>query len=181
MDWRKYMHKVKCPYCNETFDRDKEAYIMINSKRYAHKKCFEDNENSKTQDQKDKEALIKYIKKLFNTKTISVKIDKQIEKYIKENNYTYSGIHKSLAYFYEIKKNSLDKANGGIGIVPYIYDEAFRYYYSIWEANQKQEFVIKNDFDKYIPQIEEVSIPIPKRKVKKRNLFSFLDETQEEN
>jgi hypothetical protein len=46
-------------------------------------------------------------------------------------NYTYSGIHRSLEYFYEVKGNSLDKANGGIGIVPFVYQDAYNYYYSL--------------------------------------------------
>jgi len=32
-------HKVKCPICGETFDRDKEAYVQVSAKRYAHEHC----------------------------------------------------------------------------------------------------------------------------------------------
>jgi hypothetical protein len=46
--------------------------------------------------------------------------------------YTYSGIKRTLEYFYEVKKNSIEKANGGIGIVPWVYEEAKRYYYNQW-------------------------------------------------
>ena len=62
-------------------------------------------------------------------------------------------------------------------IVPYIYDQAFRYYYSLWEAQQ-----INNDKDieVYIPKVKVVRIPRPKPKNKKRNLFSFLDEDEVE-
>ena len=34
-------HKVKCYYCGKTFDRDKEPFIQINSRRYAHTSCGE--------------------------------------------------------------------------------------------------------------------------------------------
>ena len=47
---------------------------------------------------------------------------------------------KSLIYFYEVKGNSTEKANGGIGIVPFVYKDAYRYYYSIFLAkNQNKE------------------------------------------
>jgi hypothetical protein len=88
-------------------------------------------------------------------------------------NYTYSGIHRSLEYFYEVKGNSLDKANGGIGIVPFVYQDAYNYYYSLWLAKEKNK--LKN-IEEFVPKTVEVKIPIPQRKVKKRKLFSFLDE-----
>lgn len=174
------MHKVKCFYCGNTFDRDKEEFSQVQTKRYAHKSCHEEHESKKTQEEKDEENLRKYIKKLFNISTIPQKINKQIEKFVKENNYSYSGIERSLIYFYEIKGNSLDKSNGGIGIVPWVYDDAWRYYYSIWQAKQKQDYVITNQIDSLIPQEEIVIITTPQRKPKKRQIFTFLDETFEE-
>ena len=54
--------------------------------------------------------------KLLNISYIDARIHKQIKQYIEENNYTYSGIHKSLTYFYEVKGNPVSKANGGIGM-----------------------------------------------------------------
>ena len=76
-------------------------------------------------------------------------------------------------YFFEVKHNSIEHANGGIGIVPYIYNEAFNYYYTLWLANQKNE---TKDIAEYIPKVREITIPIPQRKIKKRKIFSFLDE-----
>ena len=32
-------HQVKCYYCATQFDRDKEAYAQISTKRYAHAAC----------------------------------------------------------------------------------------------------------------------------------------------
>ena len=34
----------------------------------------------------------------------------------------------TLKYFFEIKKNSIEKSKGSIGIIPYIYSEAALYY-----------------------------------------------------
>ena len=93
--------------------------------------------------------------------------------YINEYEYTHSGILKALIYFFEIKGNSIDKANGGIGIVPYVYKDAYNYYYSLWLAQQKNEHFKPEE---YIPVVREIHIPSPQRNVRKRQLFTFLDE-----
>ena len=97
----------------------------------------------------------------------------EIKQYIEEYKYSYSGIRKALIYFYEVKGNDKQKANGSIGIVPYIYKEAYNYYYSIWLANQNnKDKVIEN----YVPTQKVIHIPVPQRNLRKRKLFSFLDE-----
>ena len=64
---------------------------------------------------------------------------KQMKDFVENYHYTYSGMKKALVYFYEIKKNDISKANGGIGIIPYVYRDAYNYYYTLWLANQKNE------------------------------------------
>ena len=118
-------HKVKCLYCGQIFDRDKVPFIQVSKRRYAHKECSMSEDEKKLQENKDREELYDYIMKLFNISFVDPKIQKQIKKYIEENNYTYSGIKKALVYFFEIKGNSVEKANGGIGIVPYVYTQAY--------------------------------------------------------
>ena len=81
---------------------------------------------------------------------------------------------KALKYFYEIKHNDISKSNNGIGIIPYIYQDAYNYYFSLWQAQQKN----KVDINKYIPQEIEVVIPSPKRKITKKKIFSFLDKDE---
>ena len=168
-------HRVKCSICGEYFDRDKEPFVKTSSTRYAHQQCSMSKEEIQTQEQKDKEALERYIMTLFNTPYVEPRVQKQITKYINEYNYTYSGMLKALKYFYEVKGNSIDKANGGIGILPYIYKNAYNYWYEVWLAQQKNsEKIIKQ----YVPQIKEITIPIPQIKVKKRKLFDFLDKEE---
>lgn len=170
-------HLVKCPICNESFDRGLEEFVLI-GRRYAHKKCFEKQESLKTQEEKDKEKLEQYILKLFNETKISARVRRQIAKFKEEEGYSYSGMLKALVYFYEIKRNPIEKSNGGIGIVPYIYKDAYNYYYALWVANQKNEHKL---IQQYVPQVQEIKIPVPQRKMKKRKMFSFLDIEQEEN
>ena len=55
-------HLVKCYYCGQTFDANKEKFIMVNSRRYAHENCYNNNQTQKTKDELDKEELENYIK-----------------------------------------------------------------------------------------------------------------------
>lgn len=121
-----------------------------------------------------------YIKNLLNISALTPKVNKQILSYKNDYNYSYSGIHKSLTYFYEVKGNDTSKANGGIGIVPYVYKQAHDYYYALWEAKQKNETKIEV-INSYVPQVKEVVIKRPQLKPKRRELFTFLDEEQEVN
>lgn len=110
--------------------------------------------------------------KLFNMDYVPPRAQKQIKQYIKEYNFTYSGMKKALYYFYEIKKNDISKANQGVAIIPYIYQESYNYFYSLWLANQQNE---NKDISDYKPKEYIVRIPVPQRKVKRRKLFTFLD------
>lgn len=168
-------HLVKCFYCAKEFDANTEEFVKPNSRRYAHKACADAAEASKTKEEKDKEILENYIKELFGISSISTKIKKQIEKFKKEKNYSYSGMFKTLKYFFEIRGNSIEKANGGVGIIPWVYDEAYLYWKAIWEAQQKNENV---KVEEYILPSIEVHIPVPTREPMKhlRPLFTFLDE-----
>lgn len=98
--------------------------------------------------------------------------------YIKEYQYTYSGMLKALVYFYEVKGNNKNKANGGIGIIPFIYKDAYNYYYNLWMIQQSNKD--KNVID-YVPKLKEIKIPIPKKEPRKRSVFTFLDEQEDLN
>lgn len=170
-------HMVKCFYCGEVFDASTTPYVKPNSRRYAHKTCAQTAEKNKTQEEKDKELLEKYIKDLFGINCISPKIKKQIETFKKDRNYSYTGIYKTLKYFFEIKGNSIEKANGGIGIVPFVYDEAYLYWRALWEARERNEQV---DIKEFILPVREVHIEPPQRQPMKhiRKLFTFLNEEE---
>ena len=58
-------HIVKCYYCGKQFDANEEEYVKVNNRRYAHKKCSEEKEQTLSQEQKDKIELEEYILKLF--------------------------------------------------------------------------------------------------------------------
>ena len=163
---------VTCIYCKKTFNKKEEKYIQISNSKYAHLACSElEAKREKT----DEEKLNDYIMKLFNYDYVPPRAKKQINQFVQEYNYTYSGMLKALIYFYEIKGGSVEEAHDGIGIIPFIYQDAYNYYYNLWLAKQKNE---DKDLSKYIPKTIEVRIPVPQRDIQKRKLFSFLDEDE---
>ena len=166
-------HIVTCVYCKQRFDRDKLPFIQVSQRRYAHQECSLSEDQKKDKEEQDKINLENYILQLFKVDYIDPRVRKQIKQYREEYNYTYSGIHKALVYHFEIKGGSIEKANGGIGIVPYVYQHAYNYYLALWQAKQRNQDKVINE---YVPKVKEVVISRPQRKVKKRELFTFLDE-----
>lgn len=167
---------VTCMYCKKTFNKNDEPFKVFSNGKYAHQSCFELEQARELTDQ---EKLERYIMDLFKSDYVYAKIQKQIKDYVSNHGFTYSGIHKALVYYYEVKGNKFDegKAQGGIGIVPYVYQHAYNYYYAIWEAQQKQEHILgAESLEQYIPKTIEVRIPVPQRQERKRKLFTFLDE-----
>ena len=75
----------------------------------------------------DKEALCYFIYKLFGCKSVSKWNLTQIERF-KSQGINYKAQLLSLKYFFEVKKNSVEKAHGSIGIIGYIVDESRAYY-----------------------------------------------------
>ena len=110
--------------------------------------------------------------KQYDIPFVTPYMKKLIEKYKDEYQYTYTGMLRSLQYWYEVKKMPFDKKKG-VGIIPYIYQEAYNYYHSIWLANQKSE-----DNYKYAPQVEEVTIRRPPRPTLFKKLFSSVDKDE---
>ena len=160
---------VKCLYCGEQFDRnDPSNHFVKVKRRYAHKACAEEYEKSLTQEQKDLRDLIEYIKELLKEDYNFMKVKKQIEDYHKKYDYSYSGMLRSLKWFYEVKHNSIDKANGGIGIIPFIYNDAYKYYYNIYLAQQKNK-----DIENYQTKVTEVTIQSPRMYVRPPQLFDL--------
>lgn len=168
-------HMVICSVCGKKFDRDKEPFVQTSARRYAHELCVLSKDQKEQKELSDKEKLENYIMKLFKEDYINPRIRKQMNEFVTKYGYTYSGMLKALNYFYEIKGNSIEKSNGGIGIIPYVYKDAYNYYYALWMA---QEVNKEKDVGLFVPQIREIKIKNPQRKINKRNYFSFLDEEE---
>ena len=167
-------HIVICPYCKLKFDADKEEYIKPNSQRYAHKKCHEEACANQKKSESDRDKVIEYVRKIFESPVINPRIWKQLKQYTEEYNYTYKGILNALIYAFEVRKNDISKAKGGIGIVPYVYQDANKYFEDIEKSNEKNEQILQQQNTKY--KIIEVYIPTPSRQPARKRKFNFLDE-----
>jgi len=81
---------------------------------------------------------------------------------------------KALEYFHKIKGNAIDPTKEPTpGIIPYVYNQAYNYYYNLWLAAEANKSKNLND---YIPKDIVVVIKSPQKQEYKRKLFTFLDE-----
>lgn len=165
---------VKCYYCKKEINKTTDNYQQITNSRYAHANCVHlEEQREKT----DSEKLDIYIMKLFELEFVPPNTRKQINQYIQEYNYTYSGILKSLQYYYEIKGHQVDRAyNNSIAIVPYIYQQAYQYFYSLWLAQSRNE---NKNINEYIPKARVIRAPAPTCRLRKRKPFDFLDKEED--
>lgn len=165
---------TNCFWCHKAvFPSQEDVIEMPQLKgRYVHKSC------AKIHPQDDAEELTIYLIKLFKLKDdyILPRYMKQITQYKNDYNFTYSGMLKALKYWYEVKKNPVD-LNRGVGIIPYIYKNAYDYYLALWLSHQQNESKNLADF---IPKDIVVTIPSPQRHIEKRKMFTFLDEEEED-
>ena len=171
-------HPVICVKCGQQFDRDVEQAVKVGGRRYAHYKCEPKGElvplppPKKKEDPVEDEDLKKlksYIEQLYGANVRWPLVMKQIQQYKKEYKYTYSGMLKSLIWFYEVKGNHVELSKG-IGIIPYAYQDAYNYYYSLFVAQSQNE---KKDFQQITSKVREITIKPPE--VKKKEKFFNQD------
>lgn len=163
-------HLVKCTVCGKQFDRDKIQAVKVSARRYAHYECSPDVGELVEMPQKDKDLveLEEFIKKIFETTYVHPNIRKQINSYVSEYNYSYSGILKSLKWFMEVENKPIEKSYNSIGIVPYIYDNALQYHYNLFLANE-----FNKQIKSYNNQTKVITISPPQREKKIPKLFNL--------
>ena len=161
---------VKCLYCGEQFDRLSVPNIKI-GRRYAHQKCYEQQDPELIKEQQDEVAFWEYIKELYGEDYNFISIQKQVESYIKQYNFTYSGMLKTLKWFYEINHGSKEDSNGRVGIIPYVYEDAKKYYYNLYLAQQRNK-----DITNYRLETKEIVIASPRMYVAPQKLFNLGDD-----
>lgn len=151
---------VKCAFCDQLVDKDVAA--RYNSKNY-HANCAEK--------QKDKDELLDYVCKLFGLKRPGPAIYSQLKNFMAKNSYyTFKGILNALTYFYEVKKNSTKNSKQGIGIVPYVYDEASEYYANI---SYKQHKIAKSVEKQLVTSPKEIHVKKETNSKKRKTLYEL--------
>ncbi len=148
-------HMVKCVICGQSFDRDKEPFKQVAARRYAHLKCVQTNEEAAKQET-DKDTFFQMVKSIYGPKYNYIMINKQAEGYIKDYGYTWSGMTGCLHWFYNINHGSIEEGHGGVGIIPFIYEQVKQYYQELYYAQQENE---KKDAR---AQVVEFSIQSPR-------------------
>lgn len=124
---------VYCAYCgSQTVDKNSDDYARYNNKNY-HKICCEK--------QKEKDSFFHYVCFIMGLKSPGPRIYSLAAKYITEKNYTYKGMENTLYYIYEVKKHKdkFDIENKTIGLIPYYYEDAQRYFNKIEFKKSKIE------------------------------------------
>lgn len=168
-------HIVKCTVCGKKFDRDKIQAVQVSARRYAHYSCCQEGELIPLANNVDPELvkLETYIENLLGEDYNPARVKKQIKEFKKDYDYSYSGMLKTLIWWYEIKGNSKDKANGGIGIIPFVYKDALNYYYSLYLAQITNEQIAETA---YKPIVKEITISSPEVYRRPPKMFNSEEE-----
>ena len=145
----------KCPHCNNEV-KEENAIYNTKTKRYYHEQCY----NTLL----DRKELLDYICELFGYKKPSVKVYQQMASYYNKG-VPYSDMLLALKYFYEVKKGDITKSQGGIGIIPYILDEAKEF--STLEQIEKDKLINKFEAN-VVVQKEPIVVHIIEQRTKQR-------------
>lgn len=138
---------VKCSECGEQVE--KQLGQMYKNK-YYHAECLE----NKLDRMESWDKLFQLINEIYTIEKPTAMMFKQIKDYkSKPYNFTDEGMFLTLTYYYKILGNVV-KDDTGLGIIPYYYDRAKRYYIDIYEiedmvdeykSNEKYNVIITND------------------------------------
>jgi len=148
-------HIVQCRICKEKMDIDQVEFVKVGQKAYYHKECYDvwvanrQNPNGEFSEDFWYESVIDYLYRDVKMDMDFMKIRSQWAHFIKpEKKMTPKGVYFALRYFYEVMNGESTKADGGIGIVPYIYKTSAQYWTEL--ENKK-----KGTLDAIIAQIQE--------------------------
>ena len=184
----------KCRICGvRSIDPDTQRenvdYIR-HGRWYVHKSCYEERERRRGnidihEEQDDRfwqEASYDYLRKDLKMGVTNL-FFKQWKSLIESKNPFYSakGIYFALRYFYGVKKGDISKANGGIGIVPYIYEDSRTYWY---ETERKQRGTVAAIEKQMREAMEREKVQVQMQTIKPRKFsvdFSVLDDLEDDD
>lgn len=181
-------HMVSCRVCKGKFDAQEEekdiVWVMPSRNFYYHKKCYDDWKTQTDVNIKKKDDV--YIDYIYDYLAHDLKIkydyfvcEAQREKFLKKG-YTNKGIFFTLKYFYEIQKGDTEKSNGGLGIVPYVYNDSITY----WSNMVKKQANILEEIEAQMSKMDNVTptktINRKKQRKKKDRTAELLAEVENE-
>ncbi len=125
------IHYNRRYYCKKCYDKKMEEIAQKEAektRKAAEKAEREAKKAEKAASSEDYKVLISYVCELYQIDAPTPIILKQIKEYKDQYGFTYKGMKSTLNYFYEIREGN-DPANSmGVGIIPYVYDEAKQFY-----------------------------------------------------
>lgn len=124
-------YKRICPGCGQRIE-DYEEFNTTNhgDGRTWHDECWDkrhEKAEKEEKEQKQREEILKTARKYLGNSMNEALVNQQIDKFL-EDKKKLPGIKLTLDYWYGTQGGTPSKANGGIGIVDFIYDEAAQRY-----------------------------------------------------
>jgi hypothetical protein len=143
-----------CRVCKQEIDKRKDNWIMPSRNYYYHKLCYadlKDVKKEKTQEEY-RHLIYDYLSRVLKVPYEYFKIEAQINQFIKSG-MTIKGIFFAVKYYYDRNgKDSWQKGYGGIGIVPYIYEESKNYW-------TQREIEREGALNEIVRQMQELARP----------------------
>lgn len=173
---------VHCRVCGLEFDRnDKNLtegvdWVKPANRVYYHKACYDeykankDNVHSKMSDDAWFEATWEFLTKDLKAPVDYKKIRSQWNNFLKKK-MTAKGIYFAVKYFYGVKGNDASKNEGGIGIVPHVYEDSRNY----WQDREQRETGIIAAIEKQILEAANQNVVQVKINKKKKKTINAAD------
>lgn len=134
-------HIVQCRTCGLKFDATPEAkdidWVVPTERMYYHKSCYE-NWKKNMQDPKADMTPKQWYDSAREFLAKDVRMDVDWEKFASQwktflrpsyrPEMTPKGIYFAIRYYFDVKHGDKAKAQGGIGIVPYVYAESCQHW-----------------------------------------------------
>lgn len=176
-------HFPKCCVCGLEINRSKvKCYKGIS--KYFHIECLDGFKQAHPRakyeivgirDTSDEEAISQIYDYL--TKEVGMKINdygdlvKQCKDFKSKYKISCKDTYMTLKWYYGVKKNSIAKSNNRIGIVPYVYEDAKKYYDNL----DKQKEIINANIYKQKNNVEPIRL-IERRDDARKRVYINLDE-----
>lgn len=166
----------ECRICKQQIDKSKNDWIMPSTNYYYHKECYEKWKHSNPEkDEAWKSLIYDFLSRDLKVSYNYFMCESQFKKFVETNKYTYRGILFALKYFYEVKHGDWDKGHGGIGIIPYIYNESCAY----WADQEHKQKGIIDKIERQMRERQQRATKTIRHKVEPRTLNIDFDAVEE--
>lgn len=170
-----------CRVCKEEIDKSKDDWIMPTRNQYYHRQCYNNWKKAEFVDDEDYiELIYDYIARDLKVSYDWWVCETQRKRFIRDNKVTNKGILFALKYFYEVKHGDWEKGHGGIGIIPYIYNDSCAYWAARERASQGTVAEIERQMREASMRAKKI---VTKKETKPRQFevdFSVLDDLEDE-